>query len=141
MLKGSEILFRLILSVVLSGIIGLERELSKKEAGLRTHMLVCIGSTLIMLTSIYVFDIYRDIATVDPSRIAASVITGIGFLGAGTILRFGHDVRGLTTAACLWVTAAVGLAVGCGFYFASILTSLFTLVILLFFARLEQKIK
>ena len=81
-------------------------------------MLVCLGSTLIMLTSIYVFDIYKDIGPVDPSRMAAGVITGIGFIGAGAIIRYGMAVKGLTTAATLWVTSAVGLAIGCGFYLA-----------------------
>ena len=136
-----EILIRLILSVILSGIIGLEREKRRKDAGFRTHILVGLGSTLIMLTSLYVFDIYKDSTAIDPARIASGVITGIGFLGAGAIIRSGGDVKGLTTAACLWIVAAIGLAVGSGYYFASFVTSIFTLIILLFFSRMEERVK
>ena len=141
MIGKFEILVRLILSVILSGMIGFERERRGKQAGLRTHILVCLGSTLIMLTSLYVFDIYKDSTSIDPARIAAGVITGIGFLGAGAIIRSRGDVKGLTTAACLWIVAAIGLGVGCGFYFASIITSIFTLVTLLFLSRIEERIK
>ncbi len=141
MLGWHSILFRLLLSVFLGGLIGFEREKKKKDAGLRTHILVSMGSTLIMLTSTFLFDIYKNVAGVDPGRIASNVVTGIGFLGAGTIIRSGHDVRGLTTAACLWVTAGVGLAVGCGFYFAAIMTSFLALFILLSLSRLEDKIQ
>lgn len=137
MLTHNEILIRLLLSVVLGGLIGLERELRHRGAGFRTHTLVSIGSALIMLTSLYVFDIYKDIANVDPSRIASGVITGIGFLCAGTIMRYGGSVRGLTTAACLWVTAAVGLACGCGFYYAAVVSTIAILIVLLVFRKFE----
>jgi len=135
-----SILVRLILSAVLGGVIGMERELHRHEAGLRTHILVCMGSSLIMLTSLYVFDIYKDINVVDPSRIAAGAITGIGFIGAGAIIRAGMSVKGLTTAASLWITAAVGLAVGCGFYLAGILASLISVIVLLFLGNVEKKL-
>lgn len=134
------IVFRLLLSALLSGMIGLERQLHRRAAGLRTHILVSVGATLIMLTSVYIFDIYKDKAPVDPARIAAGVITGIGFLGAGTIIRYGEEIRGLTTAASLWVVAAVGLAVGCGFYIAAVATAIIVLLALLFLRRLESKI-
>ena len=106
------VIIRTILSAVLGGVIGMEREIHRHESGLRTHILVCMGSSLIMLTSLYVFDIYKEINVVDPSRIAAGAITGIGFIGAGAIIRYGGSIKGLTTAASLWITAGVGLAEG-----------------------------
>lgn len=139
-MSDTQVVVRLILSALLSGFIGVERQLHRRAAGLRTHILVCVGSTLIMLTSIYIFDIYKEIAPVDPARIAAGVITGIGFLGAGTIIRYGEEIRGLTTAASLWVVAAVGLAVGCGFYSAAVAASILVLISLLLLRRLENKI-
>lgn len=140
MLTDSQIIFRLLLSAVLSGLIGLEREAHRSAAGLRTHILVCLGSCLIMLTSLYVFDIYKNIVPLDPARIAAGVITGIGFLGAGAIIREGQQsgVRGLTTAASLWVVSGIGLAVGCGFLVAAAFTAVLTLIVLFFFRRLER---
>lgn len=140
MITENQIILRLVLSVALSGFIGLERQLHRRTAGLRTHMLVSLGSCLIMLTSLYVFDIYKNMAPVDPGRIAAGVITGIGFLGAGTIIRAKEGVRGLTTAASLWVAAGIGLAVGCGFYSASIVTAVLALVILFFFRQIESRV-
>ncbi|HTZ11823.1 MAG TPA: MgtC/SapB family protein, partial [Candidatus Margulisiibacteriota bacterium] len=110
--------------------VGLERQIHRHNAGLRTHILVSLGSCLIMLTSLYVFDIYSGKAQVDPSRIAAGVITGIGFLGAGAILRDTEGVKGLTTAASLWVVAGIGLAVGCGFNRAAIYATILALVVL-----------
>ncbi|MEK6727280.1 MAG: MgtC/SapB family protein [Candidatus Omnitrophota bacterium] len=138
MLSDAQIIFRLILSVFLSGLIGLERQMHKRTAGLRTHILVSMGSCLIMLTSFYVFDIYKDKASIDPARIAAGVITGIGFLGAGAIIRDRAEVKGLTTAASLWVVAGIGLAVGCGFSKAAIYSTVLTLIILFLLRRLES---
>jgi putative Mg2+ transporter-C (MgtC) family protein len=137
MFSDKEIILRLVLSVILSGLVGFERQLHRRHAGLRTHILVSLGSCLIMLTSLYVFDIYKGIANLDPARIAAGVITGIGFLGAGTIIREGEGVRGLTTAASLWVVAGIGLAVGCGFINAAIYTTLLVLVALVFLRFME----
>lgn len=137
MLSDNQIILRLTLSVVLSGLIGLERQMHRRNAGLRTHILVCLGSCLIMLTSLYVFDIYSSIVALDPSRIAAGVITGIGFLGAGTIIREREGVKGLTTAASLWVVAGIGLAVGCGFYKAALYTTVLALVALFFLRYVE----
>lgn len=137
MFTDSQITLRLILSVVLGGLVGLERQLHRRHAGLRTHILVSLGSCLIMLTSLYVFDIYNHAVAMDPARIAAGVITGIGFLGAGTIIRDREGVRGLTTAASLWVVAGIGLAVGCGFLNAAIVTTVLALVVLFFLRYAE----
>lgn len=140
MITNGQIFVRLMLSVILSGFIGLERQLHRRTAGLRTHILVSLGSCLIMLTSLYVFDIYKDKVPLDPSRIAAGVITGIGFLGAGAIIRERADVKGLTTAASLWIVAGLGLAVGVGFYSASILTTILALAVLLLLRHFESAI-
>jgi len=132
-----QMIMRLLLTLLLSGLIGLERQAHRRDAGLRTHILVALGSCLIMLTSLYVFDIYKDKVSLDPARIAAGVITGIGFLGAGTIIRSPEGVRGLTTAACLWVVAGIGLAVGSGFIKIAIYTTVLVLVVLHFLRYLE----
>ena len=137
MLTDSQVILRLTLSVLLSGLIGMERQMHRRTAGLRTHILVSLGSCLIMLTSLYVFDIYKDKVPLDPARIAAGVITGIGFLGAGTIIREREGVRGLTTAASLWVVASLGLAVGVGFYSAAMFTTLLALIVLFFLRYIE----
>ncbi len=147
MITDMQVIIRLLLSVVLASFIGMERQLHRRNAGLRTHILVSLGSCLIMLTSLYLFDIYSSKVPLDPARIAAGVITGIGFLGAGTIIRDREGVRGLTTAASLWVVAGIGLAVGCGFYRAGIFATVLTLVALFFlryaeglvFGKEEQK--
>jgi len=142
MLADKEIIIRLSLSLIMGGFIGLERQLHRRAAGLRTHILVCIGSCLIMLTSMYVFDIYKGISALDPSRIASGVITGIGFLGAGAIMREREreGIKGLTTAASLWVVAGIGLATGCGFYVASFFTTALALIVLLFLGRMEKEL-
>lgn len=137
-LTDGEMILRIFIAFFLSSAIGLERQLARHEAGLRTHILVCIGSTLIMLTSLHVFDIYSSGANVDPTRIAAGVITGIGFLGAGTIIRSPQGVRGLTTASSLWVVAALGLSVGCGFFKVSFFVTILVVSVLLVLRRLEH---
>lgn len=136
-----SILLRLLLAMLLGGLIGFERERSNHAAGLRTHILVCLGSTLIMLLSIYGFSDFVDEINVriDPARLATAVITGIGFLGAGTILFTGKSITGLTTAASIWVVGAVGLAIGAGFYFASIVSTVLILLNLVVFNKLEQR--
>lgn len=111
-----EIALRLLLSVLLGGIIGYEREHTNRPAGFRTHILVCVGSALVMVTSEFIFNKYGSYANIDPARLGAQVISGIGFLGAGTIIRDGFNVRGLTTAASLWSVSCVGIATGIGFY-------------------------
>jgi putative Mg2+ transporter-C (MgtC) family protein len=137
MLTDSQILLRLVLSLILGGLIGLEREMHRRSAGLRTHILVCLGSCLIMLTSVYVFDIYINKVPLDPARIAANVVTGIGFLGAGAIIRDREGVRGLTTAASLWVVAGIGLAIGCGFYSGGVFTTVLALIALFILRQAE----
>lgn len=126
-----EIAFRLLLACVFGGIVGLERERNDSPAGFRTHILVSLGSALIMVLSMYGFTDFTSVNK-DPARLAAQVISGIGFLGAGTILRDKTSIRGLTTAASLWVVSAIGLAAGAGFYFSS------TLVTFLVFITLER---
>jgi len=130
--RVEEILLRLILAAVLGSLVGMERERLDWAAGLRTHMLVCLGSTLFMLVSAFGFaDILGTPGIgLDPSRIAAQVVSGVGFLGAGTIILRREAVRGLTTAASVWTVAAVGLAVGGGLYFAAISATVLILVIL-----------
>ncbi|MDD5585305.1 MAG: MgtC/SapB family protein [Candidatus Omnitrophica bacterium] len=132
---------RLLLAFVLGSAIGLERERKGGSAGLRTHILVCVGSTLIMLVSIYIYDMYKGAAPVDPGRIAAGVVTGIGFLGAGTIMRGGKDIKGLTTAASVWVSSAIGLAVGCGFLSAAFATTMITVITLALLKWLEHRLQ
>jgi putative Mg2+ transporter-C (MgtC) family protein len=135
-----ETAFRLFMAVLLGGLIGWEREKDAHPAGFRTHILVCLGSALIMLISIYGFSDFMKEENVqaDPARLAAQVVSGIGFLGAGTILRHGFTVSGLTTAASLWVVAGIGLAVGAGYMFGAVLTTAFALVSLELLNRLER---
>ncbi|MCX7927938.1 MAG: MgtC/SapB family protein [Candidatus Omnitrophica bacterium] len=140
MLTDSVVTVRLILSVILGGLIGLERQMQRRAAGLRTHILVSLGSCLIMLTSQYVFVIYKDVTAIDPARIAAGIITGIGFLGAGAIIREKEEIKGLTTAASLWVVSGIGLAVGVGFYNASFITTILTLICLFILRKAEKRL-
>jgi len=136
-----ELAIRIVLSVVAGGLVGLEREWSNRAAGFRTHILVCVGATSIMLLSIYGFSQFADEVNVrmDPARLAAQVISGIGFLGAGAIMRNGLTISGLTTAASLWVVAAIGLGVGAGFYFVSLLTTFIVLFSLFLLNRWEKR--
>lgn len=132
MISDKELIIRLLLAVIIGGVIGFERESHKRAAGLRTHILVCIGSTLITLTSIYIAKNFSTtFQNCDPSRITAGIVTGIGFLGAGTIIRARASVLGLTTAASLWGVAAIGIALGCGFYKAAIFSALIVFLTLL----------
>ena len=118
--NDTSIVIRLVLSVICGGVIGLERGRAGRPAGFRTHILVCLGSTLAVLTNQYV---YQEYGVSDPTRLGAQVISGIGFLGAGTIIVTGrHQVKGLTTAAGLWATACMGLAIGIGFYKGAIVS-------------------
>src|SRR3982751_1920469 len=114
-----HILLRLAVAAILGGAIGFERELRERGAGLRTHLVVCVGSALFTLVSAYAFVGPR----VDPTRISAQIVSGIGFLGAGAIIRQGLSVRGLTTAATLWLVAAIGMACGAGYYSAALITT------------------
>ncbi|AIX51218.1 MULTISPECIES: MgtC/SapB family protein [Pantoea] len=136
----TDMLLRIALAGVLGGLIGLERQMRAKEAGLRTHILVGIGSALFMLVSKYGFAdmLSSDHVGLDPSRIAAQVVSGMGFLGAGTIIIQKQIVKGLTTAAGLWVTAAIGLVIGSGMYEIGIYGTLLALVVLEVFRRLSH---
>jgi putative Mg2+ transporter-C (MgtC) family protein len=141
MLTNLELISRLAMAAALGSVIGFERERLSWAAGLRTHMLVCVGAALIMIVSAFGFaDVLGDEHVVlDPSRIAAQVVSGIGFLGAGSILLRGEIVRGLTTAASLWSVAAIGLAVGGGMYTASIAATVIILIILAGIKPLERR--
>ncbi|MDY6325715.1 MAG: MgtC/SapB family protein [Bacteroidales bacterium] len=144
-----EFVLRLLAATLMGAAIGLEREYHAKEAGVRTHLLVALGSCMFMILSIYGFDMIldRDNVSLDPSRIASQVVTGIGFIGAGTIILQKQMVRGLTTAAGLWVTAAIGLACGNGMYILAVVTTAVVLlslgllnIYLPYFAQKDRKI-
>jgi Uncharacterized membrane protein len=130
---------RLFLSFLAGGIIGVERESKRQPAGLRTHILICVGSTLLMLLSIYIPQRFFDMKNGDPGRIAAQVVSGIGFLGAGAILKLGNNIKGLTTAASIWVSAGIGLAIGAGLYVPSFITLGIILVALLLLDVVERQ--
>ena len=124
----AEVLLRLFVAAVLGGAIGLERELRERQAGLRTHLVVSLGSALFTLVSAYAFIDFG--VRVDPTRIAAQIVTGIGFLGAGAIIRQGLSVRGLTTAATLWLVAAIGMAAGAGYWEGALIATLGAIITL-----------
>lgn len=128
---------RLALACVLGGLIGLERESHHRPAGFRTHILVCVGSSLVMILSMYAFATLSN-KPYDPGRLASQVVSGIGFLGAGTILREGATIKGLTTAASLWVVAGIGLAVGSGFYLAAVVTTGLVVTVLIALDTVEK---
>jgi putative Mg2+ transporter-C (MgtC) family protein len=136
-----HITIRLCLALLLGGLIGFERERNSHPAGFRTNILVCLGSALIMLLSIYGFSEFAnsDIVRMDPARLAAQVLPGIGFIGAGAILHNGMSVTGLTTAATLLVVAGIGLAVGAGFYYAATITTIMVIVSLTVLNVVEKK--
>ena len=130
------------IAALAGSVIGYERERLQWAAGLRTHMLVCVGSCLIVIVSAYGFaEALGPHVVLDPSRIAAQVVSGIGFLGAGTILLRGEVVKGLTTAASLWAVAAIGLAVGAGLYVAAVATTIIVLTILAGVKPLEERVR
>lgn len=131
-----SVAFRLFLAVVFGGIIGLERGAAKHPAGFRTHILLCVGAALVMLTNQYIYSTMTN--SVDPSRMGAQVITGVGFLGGGTILvTGGQKIKGLTTAAGLWASACIGLALGIGFYTGAIIAGFLVFTSLTFLKRIE----
>lgn len=138
-----EPIAQLILAAFLGGLIGFEREVFDKPAGFRTHILVCMSSCLIMLVSIHMYDRIemQGFIRADPGRIAAQAVTGIGFLGAGAIIRYGPSVRGLTSAATLWTTCAIGLAVGARFYLESVTTVALVLLVLVILEKAERSWK
>jgi len=132
---------RLLFIVVIAGAVGFERERHGRAAGFRTHILVGVGSCLVMLTGIYLTEGYLGRAQFDPTRMAAQVISGIGFLGAGTILRSRASIRGLTTAASLWAVAGIGLAAGAGFLHAALMAGVLVLVVLFGLSRFERAMR
>lgn len=135
-----EITLRLLGATILGGLIGIERESVRRAAGFRTHILVCIGATLVMLISVFIFESYRHYTNLDPARLGAQVISGIGFLGAGTIIKDGGSIKGLTTAASLWAVACIGLALGVGFYWGAFIATAIVLLSLKVFTGLERMI-
>ena len=135
------IIFRMALAILIGGIIGTERDIKHRAAGLRTHMLVCLGAATVMMTNEYVFELHPD-AGIDITRMGAQVVNGIGFLGAGTILVTTENrVQGLTTAAGLWAAAAIGLAIGIGFYEITIAGGLAIVVIFILMRPLKHFIR
>jgi len=138
----SEIIFKLFLALSLGALIGLEREIKRKEAGLQTYSLVVLGTCLLTILGFYFFYLFSDKPNLhyDPLIIIQAVATGIGFIGAGVIFRGEEGVKGLTTAAGLWVAAAVGIAVGANFYFLAILATILTILIFSGLGLLEEKL-
>jgi len=140
-IADADILMRIIFSIVLGSVIGLERELTNKSAGLRTQIMVCLGACLFTILSIYGFSTAVTLYPLgDPSRVAAQIITGIGFIGAGTVLRQGLTVTGLTTASTLWIVAAIGMACGCGKLSIAVVSTVFAVAILVLIRIFELKI-
>ncbi|WP_071594902.1 MgtC/SapB family protein [Pontibacter roseus] len=139
-INTSSIIVRLLLSTLLGGLLGWERESRRQNAGLRTHMIISVGSCLLMLISIYIPQTFSEYRNVDPGRIAAQVVSGIGFLGAGAIFRLGGNTHGLTTAATIWAVAAVGLATGAGMYEAAIIVTLLLLFVLSILDKIGKRV-
>jgi len=139
-----DIAVRLLASLVVGGLIGLERSYHGRPAGFRTHSLVCLSTSLLMLVTVYETRWFSSIApgriSLDPTRMAQGIMTGIGFLGAGTIIKDGLSVRGLTTAASIWITAAIGILIGIGFYFPAAVATILTLGTLSVFRWIENQI-
>ncbi len=137
-----DIIFRIIFSVIVGGVVGFERENKNRPAGFRTHILVCVGATSAMILSDIMFIKYYNEygITIDPQRLSAQVISGVGFLGAGTIIHASNNVRGLTTAASLWTVAIIGLVIGAGFYLTAFFTVITIIGVLLYFNKYSHKI-
>lgn len=135
-----EDILRIIFAILAGGLIGLERENVHRPAGFRTHILVCVGATLVMMTSEHIYNIYyRGYANIDVARLGAQVISGIGFLGAGTIIKDGATVKGLTTAATLWAVACIGLAIGIGYYKGAFLATAAVYLTLILLKKFEVR--
>lgn len=131
------VLTRIIIAAFCGGILGIERTRKRRAAGVRTYMLICVGAAVVMITGEYLTNIFGG---ADPARLGAQVISGIGFIGAGTIIMTGyHEVKGITTAAGLWASACIGLAIGAGFYLIAIISSLLLLIIMFFGGKLQFK--
>lgn len=145
-----EVVIRLVLAILIGGIVGYEREFKNRPAGFRTHILVCIGAAVVSMIQLYDVEVTMNKVLLNPElagvlkadmgRLGAQVITGVGFLGAGTIIRDKGSVKGLTTAASLWAVACVGLAVGLGYYFLSVLATFGVFIVLVSLKRVETKL-
>ncbi len=141
LISDADILLRIIFAIILGSVIGLERELTNKSAGLRTQIMVCLGACIFTILSIYGFSTAVTLYPLgDPSRVAAQIITGIGFIGAGTVLRQGLTVTGLTTASTLWIVAAIGMACGCGKISLAVASTLLAVAILVLIRIFEVKL-
>jgi len=135
-----DIYIRVLAAVLLGFVIGLEREYSNKYAGLRTHILVCLGACVFTIISIHGFPVLAGTTSRDTARVAAQIVTGIGFIGGGTVLRHGETVIGLTTAATLWIAAAIGMACGAGMYDLAIASSLLSVIVLVCVRIFEKNV-
>src|SRR3954470_2462263 len=138
------IIVRLLVALAIGGMIGLERSMHGRPAGFRTHALVCLASALLMLVTVYqlhwMTEVPLDTIRADTTRMAQGIMTGIGFLGAGVIFKEGLNVRGLTTAASIWITSAIGILIGVGFYVPAVLGALITLAVLAVFRAIEARL-
>ena len=139
-INSTSALFRIVLSLILGSCIGIERKRKGQMAGLRTFSLISMGACIAMVLSIYVCQETVGLLRGDPSRIAAQVLSGIGFLGAGAIIQMKGSVRGLTTAAGIWIIAAIGMSVGCGLYLVSIVSTILVLFVLTLLERIEHRV-
>jgi putative Mg2+ transporter-C (MgtC) family protein len=145
-LEGWVLILRVLLAVALGGALGIEREIDAQPAGFRTHIVLCLGAALFGLISVHAFAPFESVRAdsnvqIDVTRVASQVVVGVGFLGGGAILKYGASIRGLTTAASMWVTSAVGLAVGLGYYWAAVAITAATLVTLVGFRRFRERIR
>ena len=140
-LENSDLVIRLFVALVLGMVIGAERILVHKDAGMKTHALVCMGSALFVVVSQMLYESYGSIAGFDPTRVASQIVVGIGFLGAGSIMVYGSRIRGLATAGGLWVTAGIGMAAGFGFYNLALIASLLVLFIFIIVNAFEKPIR
>ena len=139
-LRNEEVIIKLLLAVIVGGFTGYEREKSNQFAGFRTHILVSIGSCITSIIALELFDNYSNISTMDPARLPAQVLSGIGFLGAGAILKNSNGIRGLTTAAGIWATACIGIAIGYGQYVLGIASGLLVMITLYMLKRFDKVI-
>lgn len=139
MIPDLDMVLRIAAAGLLGGVIGYERQARHKSAGLRTHILVSMGSCLIMILSINIYSAVQGLTNADPTRLAAQVVSGIGFLGAGSIMKEGLTVKGLTTAASLWVVSGVGLAIGSGYYLAAVATTVLVFITLTALTKVEHR--
>ena len=140
LITNHDIIMRLLIALIVGGLTGLERERSHQFAGFRTHILVSVGSCITSITSLSLFFQYNSYSNIDPARLSAQVLSGVGFLGAGAILKTSNGIRGLTTAAGIWATACIGIAVGYGYYILAISAWLFVMVTLYILKNIDKMI-